>query len=175
MREESTVLVYGWSKESESRCSFGLWPTAQDSLIFFTILAQKLLIIAKNSIYRHVGCLIYLDIPHLGDTSLPCWVYAERIEWFIEDQAFSPSYDLTPSPPPPPLMSVSSIGGTQEDRERETTCWREGGGGGAGAKSYEPKFGGMLGRVAETITEYGCTHGAQINVWDLTQFNLSVL
>jgi hypothetical protein len=27
---------------------------------------------------------------------------AESIEWFIEDQAFSPSYDFAPPPPPPP-------------------------------------------------------------------------
>ncbi len=46
----------------------------------------------------------------------------ESIESFIEDQAFSRSYDFAP---PPPLPSVSSTGDTQEDWERETTCWRE--------------------------------------------------
>ncbi len=62
----------------------------------------------------------------------------ESIEWFIEDYAFSPSYDLAPTPPihPPPLPSGSSAGDTQEDWERETTCWRERGGCG-GAKSYD--------------------------------------
>jgi hypothetical protein len=28
--------------------------------------------------------------------------WLESIEWFIEDQAFSPTYDLAPPPPPPP-------------------------------------------------------------------------
>ncbi len=30
---------------------------------------------------------------------------AENIEYFIEDQAFSPSYDLVPPPRPPPPIS----------------------------------------------------------------------
>ncbi len=59
------------------------------------------------------------------------WVFTkyipESIEWFIEDQAFSPlSYDL--APPPPPLPSESSTGDTQEDWERETTADGRGGG-----------------------------------------------
>ncbi len=51
------------------------------------------------------------------------------IEWFLEDQAFSPSYDLGP---PPPLFppSVSSTGDTLEDWERETTWWGDRGEGG---------------------------------------------
>ncbi len=64
--------------------------------------------------------------------------WAESIEWFIEDQDFSLSYD---SAPPltltPPLVSKLD---TQIDWERETTCWREmGGRGGGGAKSYDGK------------------------------------
>ncbi len=58
----------------------------------------------------------------------------ESIEWFIEDQAISPSLDLALPPPP----SVISTGDTQDDWETETTCRREiGGGGGGGAKSYD--------------------------------------
>ncbi len=34
------------------------------------------------------------------------WCRSESIEWFIEDQTFSPSYDL--APPPPPLVSKLS-------------------------------------------------------------------
>jgi hypothetical protein len=51
----------------------------------------------------------------------------KSMEWFIEGQAFSQSYDLAPSPPPafPLSPSVISTGDTQEDWERETTCWRE--------------------------------------------------
>jgi hypothetical protein len=38
----------------------------------------------------------------------------------IEDQAFSPSYDLAPSPYPLPHPSVSSTGDTQEtEKERQ--------------------------------------------------------
>ncbi len=50
---------------------------------------------------------------------------SDIIEWFIENQAFSPSYDLAPPPPRPHLLSVSLRGDAQEDWERETTCWRE--------------------------------------------------
>ncbi len=39
---------------------------------------------------------------------------SESTECFIDYEAFSPSYDLAPSPPPLPL--VSSTGDTQEDR-----------------------------------------------------------
>ncbi len=34
-----------------------------------------------------------------------CAITAEIIEWFKEDQAFSPSYGL--APPPPPSLSLS--------------------------------------------------------------------
>jgi hypothetical protein len=33
----------------------------------------------------------------------------ESIELFIEDQAFSPSYNLSPYPPPPPIPSASCL------------------------------------------------------------------
>jgi hypothetical protein len=58
----------------------------------------------------------------------------KSIEWFIEDQAFSSSYDLAP---PRPLQSVCSAGDTQEDWEIETTCpYGRGGRGGGGSKSH---------------------------------------
>ncbi len=33
----------------------------------------------------------------------------ESIEWFIEDKAFSPSYDLAPPPPPPLRPAISKL------------------------------------------------------------------
>ncbi len=54
----------------------------------------------------------------------------ESIEWFIEGQAFTLSYDLAPPTNTPP-SSVNSTGDTKEDWERETTCPREKGGRGA--------------------------------------------
>jgi hypothetical protein len=51
----------------------------------------------------------------------------ESIEWFIEGQAFSPSYD-----------AVSSTGDTHENWERETSCWKKGGGG-RRAESYDTR------------------------------------
>ncbi len=45
---------------------------------------------------------------------------AECVEWFLEDQAFSPSYEEAPPP-----WSERSTGDTQKDWERETTWWRE--------------------------------------------------
>jgi hypothetical protein len=41
----------------------------------------------------------------------------ESIEMIIEDQAFSPSPDMAPSPPlsPPPLPSVRTTGDTKAD------------------------------------------------------------
>jgi hypothetical protein len=61
--------------------------------------------------------------------------HPESIKWFIEDQAFSPSFDFAPPPTPfLPLPSVSSTGDTQEDWERETS-WRERGAEGVGGRS----------------------------------------
>ncbi len=53
--------------------------------------------------------------------------FHQREYWliFIEDQAFSRSYDLAPSPPLPPFPSVSLEGDTEEDWEREATCLQE--------------------------------------------------
>ncbi len=63
----------------------------------------------------------------------------ESIEWFIEDQAFSPSCDLVPPPPPSPPCSVciSSTGEAQEDWEKRKLVNEEGRGGGGSAKSYD--------------------------------------
>ncbi len=61
----------------------------------------------------------------------------ERIEWFLEGQAFSRSYDSVPCLPttPPPPSTVSSTGDTLRNWGRETTCWRERGGGEGWARS----------------------------------------
>jgi hypothetical protein len=62
-------------------------------------------------------------------------VYAapeESVEWFVEGQAFSRSYDFAPGPPLPPFRQFST-GDTEEDWERATSCWR--GGRGRWAKS----------------------------------------
>ncbi len=52
-------------------------------------------------------------------------IWSERIEWFIENQAFSPLYDLTP---PPPASPISKLEPRHTGRLRETTCGRERGG-----------------------------------------------
>ncbi len=36
-------------------------------------------------------------------------IYQKSIEWFIEGQDFSPSYELAPPPPPAPLLSGSCL------------------------------------------------------------------
>jgi hypothetical protein len=59
-------------------------------------------------------------------------VGAESIEWFIEGQDFSRSYNLAPRPPPHPSFAISSTRGTHEDWERETSCWWKRGGKGVG-------------------------------------------
>ncbi len=60
----------------------------------------------------------------------------KRIEWFIEDQAFSRRM-IWLLPRPSPLQSVCSTSDTHEEREIETTCPDgRGGRGGGGAKSY---------------------------------------
>jgi hypothetical protein len=46
----------------------------------------------------------------------------QRIERFVEAQAFLRSYDLAPRPPPPPRPSVSWTGDTEESGEIETIC-----------------------------------------------------
>ncbi len=67
--------------------------------------------------------------------SLNTYLCSKIIEWFIENQAFSPSYDLAPPPPPPPplLPSLSSIGERQTDWDHLLG----GVGCGGGAKSYD--------------------------------------
>jgi hypothetical protein len=40
----------------------------------------------------------------------------------MNDQAFSPSFDLAP-PPPPPLSRQQARPATRKDRESETNCW----------------------------------------------------
>ncbi len=60
----------------------------------------------------------------------------ESIEWFIEDRAFSSSYDLAPHPPPP-LPSESCLSFTVFLCVASRAEWEErGGGDGGGAKSY---------------------------------------
>jgi hypothetical protein len=53
----------------------------------------------------------------------------------IEEQAFSPSYDL--APPQPPLSSVSCLSFTIFLCRRSYLLTGEGGGSGRGAKSYD--------------------------------------
>jgi hypothetical protein len=54
---------------------------------------------------------------------------AESIEWFIEGQAFSRSYDLDPRPPPPPSLVRKT--------EKDNLLTGEGEGGGRGAESSD--------------------------------------
>ncbi len=58
----------------------------------------------------------------------------ESTEWFIEDHAFSRSYDLSPRHPLPTLLSGSSTGYKHIDWERKTR-----GGRGRGAQSFDRK------------------------------------
>ncbi len=63
---------------------------------------------------------------------------AESVEWFMEDQAFSQSYDLDP-PTPTPSSPVSKLyrRHTERLRKRDNLLTREGEGGGRGSKSYD--------------------------------------
>jgi hypothetical protein len=61
--------------------------------------------------------------------------YTGSIKWFIEDQAFSPSYDLAPiSPFPVSKLSVLSLFLSLPVSPVEFT---DGRGGGGGAESYD--------------------------------------
>ncbi len=75
--------------------------------------------------------------------SMYCTVclYEESIEWFIEEKAVSPSYDLAP-PPPPPTVPPSPVSRfdrrhTGRLRKRDDLLTGEEGGGGGGAKSFD--------------------------------------
>jgi hypothetical protein len=46
---------------------------------------------------------------HMMQDFISKYLKAERLEFFMEDQAFSPSYDLAPPPPIPPLPSESCL------------------------------------------------------------------
>jgi hypothetical protein len=48
-----------------------------------------------QGIYSNVRAQLFFAVVFRAGTS-------ESIEWFVEDQAFSLSYDLAPPPPPPP-------------------------------------------------------------------------
>ncbi len=48
------------------------------------------------------------NLPYLS-LILPSFFVAENIEWCIEEQAFSLSYDLAPPPPPPNLPSATCL------------------------------------------------------------------
>ncbi len=63
------------------------------------------------SISQHKKILLLVSPPPLPHSYvsnltdvLRKWFHSENIEWFIEDQAFSLSYDLVP--PPPPLKHI---------------------------------------------------------------------
>jgi hypothetical protein len=71
--------------------------------------------------------------------STPLFQYPESMELFIEDPAFSPSYDLDPPPPSPfTLTSISSTDVTHRKTEKERQIADERGGRGwGGDKSYD--------------------------------------
>ena len=62
----------------------------------------------------------------------------ESIEGFIEDLAFSQSYDLAPSQSPTLLLNWIVTQGKTE-KERKHSAGREEGGVGRGVKSYDSK------------------------------------
>ncbi len=68
----------------------------------------------------------------IGLATLGCPALIERL--IIEDQAFSPSYDLAPIPTPPLPLST---GDTQENWERKTTCRRDKGEKRVGGGAYD--------------------------------------
>jgi hypothetical protein len=64
----------------------------------------------------------------------------ERIEWFIEVQAFLMPYNSAPRPPFP--LSANCLSSRSQSfcvLPDQLTDWREGGGGGRGAESYDRK------------------------------------
>ncbi len=83
----------------------------------------------KCDVTANVQAVLYL---YSRGTSHNHWKrgISESIEWFIEDQDFSPTYDLTPHPPPPlpsascPYFSVFLCVAVR-------AYWQVGGGGGS--------------------------------------------
>jgi hypothetical protein len=68
-------------------------------------------------------------------------------ECIIEDQAFSPSYDLSPLPPPippPPTSTVSKLDRRHTGRLRKGDNFLRVGGCEGGAKSYQARKPGPL-------------------------------
>ncbi len=61
----------------------------------------------------------------------------ESVEYFVEDLAFSPSYQLAPSPPPPPYQPVVSFSQSSCVSQAELTKRKGRGEGWGGAKSYD--------------------------------------
>ncbi len=85
---------------------------------------------------------------------------SESMEWFIEGQAFSRSYDLAPRSTPPPSRR-------QEDWERETNCWRERGEGGwLLAHTLPPLPPGRLRKRNKLLREEGEGGGREAESYD---------
>ncbi len=100
--------------------------------------APILYVPVTSEIYKATSLTCMATRPHGIISSLSRGCAPERIEWIIEDQAFSASYDFAPPPPShPTLPSISSTGHTQEDWERDTTYWQERG---RGCIGEEPNY-----------------------------------
>ncbi len=92
----------------------------------------------SNSSVRQVTFVPFKRWMVDGDFLLSYWVYrknnstvsiiqpdAKSSELFIEDQAFSPSYDLAPTPPPPPRQELDRRH-TGKLRKRDNSLKAEG-------------------------------------------------
>ncbi len=64
------------------------------SLFYASILTEKTRLFLLTKVSKQLTFLDVFDLQSLR----------KNIEWFIEDQAFSPSYDLPSLPPPPPRL-----------------------------------------------------------------------
>ncbi len=83
-------------------------------------------------------------------------VHQRAFEWFIDDQAFLPSYDLAPPPPPTPPPS----GNAQKDWDWETASWieRERGGGGAESYDSEKDWSSITHSILFVVNLWQCRH-----------------
>ncbi len=112
-------------------CFVRAWMILYWFLIEVTLVREKSVLYCSHCrIYRNVAPLLYnMNVWEWA------WLYlctAESIEWFIEDQNFSPSKDLAPppppsKPPPPSLPASCSLFQSSYIRVAGRASWQGGG------------------------------------------------
>ncbi len=112
-QNKSSQIIWAGYKQAKNKCK------SRETIPFFSPLSEVVSHLVLGHVKKSTCCeFLYCFQPGVA---LQKWRKlqlllksiiehdkAETFEWFIEDQAFSPSYDLAPLPPPP-LLSRQQV------------------------------------------------------------------